>query len=118
MNEQLVLLLEIQDLTSKTREIESGELGELEQSHFGMDPDAAATTLREKAAELIADLKPNIRARFQAISDRVDRPVVPVIGGTCFGCYVSIPAATAGEQDPNAEVQSCETCGRFIYILS
>lgn len=118
MNEHVVLMLEIQDLTSKARELESGELADLEQTHFGMDPSDAATQLREKAEELQEELPPNVRSRFKLIADRFDRAVVPVIGGTCFGCYVSIPTATAGEQDPNSTVQSCETCGRFIYILT
>jgi len=118
MNEQLVLMLEIQDMTAKAKEIESGELGDLERAHFGMDSTAAATTLRQKAEELVEELKPNVRERFRKMVKRFDRAVVPVIGGVCFGCFVSIPTATAGEQDPNADLQSCETCGRFIYILA
>jgi predicted nucleic acid-binding Zn-ribbon protein len=110
-------MLEIQDLTSKAREIESGALGDLEQAHFGVKPKEAVATLRAKAEELTEGLRPDARARFRRVSARVDRAVVPVIGGTCFGCYVSIPTATAGEQEPNAELQSCETCGRFIYIV-
>lgn len=117
MNQQLVSMLEIQDLTSKAREIENGELADLERAHFGVDPGEAASTLRQKAEELLSALDPRIQKRFRTISGRVDRAVVPVIGGTCFGCFVSIPTATAGEQDPNATLQSCETCGRFIYIL-
>ena len=117
MNEQLVLMLEIQDMTAKAREIEGGELGDLDRAHFGMDAKAAAGTLREKAEELVEELTPSARARFRMMAKRFDRAVVPVIGGTCFGCFVSIPTATAGEQDPNADLQSCETCGRFIYIL-
>jgi len=118
MNEQLVLMLEIQDLTSKAREIESGELGALEKAHFGIDPIQAVTTLRAKAEELLGELDPNVRERFKRVVGRVDRAVVPVIGGTCFGCYVSIATATAGEQNPNSAIQNCESCGRFIYILA
>lgn len=117
MNEQLVLMLEIQDMTAKAKEIESGELGTLERAHFGMDASAAIQTLRQKAEELVEELNPNIRDRFRKMVKRMDRAVVPVISGMCFGCYVSIPTATAGEENPNADLQSCETCGRFIYIL-
>lgn len=117
MNEQLVLMLEIQDLTSKAREIESGELGDLEKAHFGVEPATAVHALRAKADQLLDELQPSVRARFRRVAARVDRAVVPVIGGTCFGCYVSIPTATAGEQHPNAAIQTCETCGRFLYIL-
>lgn len=117
MNEELVLMLEIQDLTSKAREIESGELGDLEEAHFGIEPATAVKALRGKAEKLLADLGPNVRGRFSQLVKRVDRAVVPVIDGTCFGCYVSIPTATAGEQNPNAGLQTCETCGRFLYIV-
>ena len=117
MNEQLVLMLEIQDLKSKAREIEGGELGDLEETHFGVEPDQAVGALRSKAAELMERLAPNVRGRFKQLVQRADRAVVPVIEGTCFGCYVSIPTATAGEQEPNAALQTCETCGRFLYIV-
>lgn len=117
MNGQLVLMLEIQDMTAKAKEIESGKLGDLERAHFGMDPAAAIETLLEKSEELVEELRPNVRERFRKMVKRFDRAVVPVVGGMCFGCYVLIPTATAGEQDPNADLQSCESCGRFIYIL-
>ena len=117
MNEQLVLMLEIQDLKSKAREIEGGELRNLERTHFGVEPDQAVSALRSKASDLMERLAPNVRGRFKQLVQRADRAVVPVIDGTCFGCYVSIPTATAGEQEPNAELQTCETCGRFLYIV-
>ncbi len=117
MNEQLLVMLEIQDLKSKAREIERGELGDLEETHFGVDPDQAVTALRNKATELMGGLRADTRGRFKALAERADRAVVPVVDGTCFGCYVSIPTATAGEREPNSALQSCESCGRFLYIL-
>lgn len=117
MNPHLVTLLEIQDLTSKARELEAGDLGALERSYFGVEPAEAAARLREKANELEQDLPTPIRQWLRKVAGHVDRAVVPVIGGTCFGCFVSIPTATAGEGDPNEHLRSCETCGRFIYIL-
>jgi len=118
MNDQLVVMLEIQDLRSKAREIEEGDLAEIEREHFAMDPDEAVSRLNEKAESLADALSPGVRARFRKLAERFDRAVVPVIEGTCFGCYVSIATATAGEQDPNTTLQSCETCGRFLYIVN
>lgn len=118
MNEHLVVLLEIQDLLSKAREIEEGEMATFERAHFGVEPAAAAGQLRDKASELEAGLPQSVRQRLKKVAGHVDRAVVPVIGGTCFGCFVSIPTATAGEGAPNADLRSCETCGRFIYILN
>lgn len=119
MDPQLMLLLEIQEVRAKARELRSGtELGSLEEEYFGMDPAAAADALEEKAGDLEAELSPPVRRRYDLIAGRVDRVVVPVIGGTCYGCFVSIPTATAGDRDANAQLRSCENCGRFIYVLS
>ena len=119
MDTQLVLLLEIQEVRAKTREFRAGsEFSELEQQHFGMDPAQAADALEAKAAELEGALDPKVRRRYELIAGRVDRVVVPVINGTCYGCFVSIPTARSGDAEANAHLQSCETCGRFIYVVS
>ena len=113
------LLLEIQDLSAKAREMEAGsELGSLEESAFGIDVAEAAARIRVKIDELAGQLSTPVGRRYQRIRGTVDRVVVPVIAGTCYGCYVSVPTATSGEMDPNAVLQSCEHCGRFLYFLS
>lgn len=118
MNEQLVKLLEIQDMSSKVRELQgSTQLEELEQEHFNIDPQAAVRTLEERIASLVDELDVRIRRRYERVAGSLDRVVVPVINGVCYGCLVSIATAVAGEQDPNASLQSCENCGRFIYIV-
>lgn len=117
IDDQLVLLLEIQDLSTKCRELETGEgMGELEQSQFGMDLSEAKDTLKAKVTELEGQLADRIRRRYERIAGRVDRVVVPVLNGTCYGCFVQVATATAGEESPNAELQTCEHCGRFLYF--
>lgn len=117
IDDQLMLLLEIQDLSTKARELESDEgMGALERNQFGMDVSEARDTLNEKVGELEAQLSERIRRRYERIAGRVDRVVVPVLNGTCYGCFVQVATATAGEQDPNAELQTCEHCGRFLYF--
>ncbi len=117
VHEQLVLMLEIQDLTAKRRELESEVgMGAMEVSQFGIDLDEARDALTRKVEELEGGLDDRTRRRYDRISGRMDRVVVPVINDTCYGCYVQVAAATAGEQDPNAELQTCENCGRFLYF--
>lgn len=118
MDTQLILLLEIQEVRAKARELRAGnELSEMEQRLFGMDPETAAAALDARVGELEKSLSERIRRRYEAIAGHLDRVVVPVIGGTCYGCFVSIPTATAGDRDRNANLRTCETCGRFIYIV-
>ncbi len=119
MHPQLILLMELQDLRGQLRELsEGGESETLEEEHFHIDPAEARDQLAEKIAELEDGLSGPIRARYQRIAPSRDRVVVPVINGVCYGCFVSIPTATAGDLGVHQELQSCQSCGRFIYVLS
>ena len=116
---QLTLLLEIQDLSAKARELESESgLGTIEEAEFGIDLVEAAGRIRVKIGELAGQLSPQVGRRYARIEGNMDRVVVPVIEGTCYGCFVSVPTATSGEMDPNALLQTCEHCGRFLYFLA
>ncbi len=118
IHDELTLLLQIQDIKAKIKELrdESG-LGGLEQEQFGIDPDEAALQLSQRVTELEGQLSPSVHGRYMRIAGHLDRVVVPVIAGTCYGCFVSIPTATVSDDDPNASLQTCEHCGRFLYIL-
>jgi len=117
MHSQLMLLLEIQDLHLQKTDLlgERSEEG-VEARHFHIEPDDVAAALDEKVRELKEQLEPAIRSRLERGFPTLGRMVVPVIGGVCYGCFVSIPTARTGE--PNEGVQTCENCGRFIYVLS
>lgn len=117
MSTDLTVLLEIQDLKTKLRELssESG-LSEFEKEEFGIDPARAVEALRDKVGQLEDKLSPEARRRYDRVVGSVDRVVVPVIHGTCYGCFTAVPTATAGERDPNASLTTCEHCGRFLYF--
>ncbi|MGD2070928.1 MAG: hypothetical protein PVI57_19820 [Gemmatimonadota bacterium] len=119
MNPDLMTLLEIQDLRSKIRELQDSEqLEALEQEHFNIDPEEAVDHLRSRIEALEGELGDRIRRRYQRVAASLDRVVVPVINGVCYGCFVAVATAVAREEDPNESVQSCENCGRFLYFLS
>lgn len=119
MNRNLVTLLEIQDLRSKARELRGrSDLDLLEEEHFNIDPKEAADRLEERLGGLEEELDGHIRRRYDRVKNNLDRVVVPVINGVCYGCFVSIATAVAGDEDPNESIQSCENCGRFLYILA
>lgn len=117
MHPQMMLLLEIQDLhLQKTALLDEPELLDLEKGHFQIDPQEAAAALDQKIKELQEGLDPAIRNRCEKGLPTRGRMVVPVIGGVCYGCFVSIPTSRGGGM--NRAVQVCESCGRFIYFLS
>jgi len=122
MNPQLQTLLEIQDLRGQLKELSSQEdtshLGSLEAEHFGIDLEQAREHLAEKIQELEGELSPSVRGRYERIAPHRERVVVPVIHGVCYGCFVSIPTATAaGDQGIHQDLESCQNCGCFIYVL-
>ncbi len=119
MHPQLSLLLELQDLRSQYRELqEEPKAEEVEAEHFNIDIGEALEEMAEKIDELEDELETDVKRRYRRVKGSMEKVVAPVINGVCYGCFVSIPTARARDTDPNEEIHTCESCGRFIYILS
>jgi predicted nucleic acid-binding Zn-ribbon protein len=115
MNPQLETLLEIQDLKSQRNElVEHGAGRDVEEEVFNISVEDALGQLDEKITEMEGSLAPPVRNRYQRLAAR-GRFIVPVINGTCFGCFVSIPTALSSER--NLELRYCDNCGRFLYLI-
>jgi uncharacterized protein len=118
MHTQLEMLLEIQDLKTQRRELEeTGGGQDVEREVFNVSIDAALAQLDEKIAEMQGALDPRVRNRYEKLASRNTRPVVPVINGTCYGCFVSVPTALASDADRNEDLRFCDHCGRFLYLI-
>lgn len=119
MNAQLEKLLEIQDLKSQRRalqEVPSSER-EMQEQVFNLGVEAALVQLDEKIAEMEESLDPPVRSRYRRLAGKHARVVVPVIRGSCYGCFVAVPTALASDADRNEEIRSCQSCGRFLYLI-
>jgi predicted nucleic acid-binding Zn-ribbon protein len=117
MHPQLEALLEIQDLKTQRRELGESSSRDVQEAVFGLSTDVALTILDEKIAEMEEALAPEVRSRYRRMAGKQPRVVVPVIRGTCYGCFVQIPTALASDADRNEEVRSCQSCGRFLYLI-
>lgn len=118
MHPQLEILLQIQDLKAQKRElVEAEHARQVEEEQFNIDVDSAVEQIDEKIAEMKETLDPAIRSRFERIAGGRGRPVVPVVNGTCYGCFTSIPTARASGGGRNQSLLSCENCGRFLYVV-
>ena len=116
MHPHLETLLEIQDLKTQRRELEQAER-EVQESVFGLSVDDAVRELEAKIVEMEESLPPQVRNRYQRVGAKHPRVVVPVIRGTCYGCFVQVPTALASDADRNEEVRTCQNCGRFLYLI-
>lgn len=117
MHAQLELLLELQDLHTQKRSLSEKEHAEVETEMFDVDIDAALVTLDEKLVELEGRLEPRVRDRYRDLTTAVDRAVVPVLSGTCYGCFVAVPTADASAARRNQTLGVCSQCGRFLYYV-
>jgi predicted nucleic acid-binding Zn-ribbon protein len=117
LHPQLEILLQLQDLQSQRRELldEAGPGRKFELEEFHIDVDEAARLLEEKIEELRESLEPVVRKRYDRIAAGHRRVVVPVVHGTCYGCFTMIATAAAGTRS-NEIIRHCENCGRFVYL--
>ena len=117
MHPQLEILLQIQDLKSQRRELVEGETARaLQEEAFNVDIDDAVAHLEERVGELEEELEPSVRGRYRRIRSAKSRVVVPVIGGTCYGCFVQIPTGGPDDTQRSETLLTCENCGRFLYV--
>lgn len=117
MHPQLELLLEIQDLRSQETALREEALRDVESDVFAMQVDEAVEVLRDKIDELEERLELPVRRRYRTLVGKDMRPIVPVLQGTCYGCFMAVPTAWASEAERNAQIDVCENCGRFLYHL-
>jgi predicted nucleic acid-binding Zn-ribbon protein len=117
MHPHLELLLQLQDLKSQVRELSESEPDRLvEQEEFNVDLEQAVAQLRERIGELKQELPPGVRSRLERFVQKGGRAVVPVINGTCYGCFSALPTASTSAMR-NDRLNHCEHCGRFLYVL-
>lgn len=118
MHSQLEALMEIQDLKAQRKELEETSAErQVEQDVFHMRVEEALADLDAKIVEMEGKLEPRVRSRYERLAGRRGRAVVPVIGGTCYGCFVAVPTALSTDAERNDELRYCDHCGRFLYLI-
>jgi predicted nucleic acid-binding Zn-ribbon protein len=62
------------------------------------------------------NVPPPVLGRYEFIRSRLSAPViVPVEGGVCGGCHISIPPQSYNELQKGQQILSCPNCQRLIY---
>ena len=118
MHAQLEVLMEIQDLKSQRKELQdTAAEREVEEGVFGIRVEDALAELDGKILEMEEKLDPPVRGRYLRLAGRRGRAVVPVIGGTCYGCFVAVPTALSTSAERNDKLRYCDHCGRFLYVI-
>ena len=117
MHPQLELLMELQDMRAQSRALAEDPTRGVEEEVFALTPDEARRALDAKIDELVDDLDTGVRSRYDAIERSLERVVVPVLNGVCYGCFVAAPTAWTSRTGRNDEITTCSHCGRFLYYV-
>ncbi|HEX6309854.1 MAG TPA: C4-type zinc ribbon domain-containing protein [Longimicrobiales bacterium] len=118
MHPQLEILLQIQDLKSQGRELSDSEGDRtVEENEFHIDVESAVRQIAERVEELKQELPAHVRGRLERFARGAGRAVVPVINGICYGCFTAVPTASLAALGRNDNVNHCENCGRFLYLV-
>jgi uncharacterized protein len=115
---QLEILLQIQDLQAQRKELQEGRSErQFQEDAFRMNVAVAMARLDEKITEVVAELSPGVRRRYERVAVKSERVVAPVINGVCYGCFVAIPTSIASDAGERAKLRNCENCARFLYFV-
>jgi len=80
------------------------------------DAQKRLTTLGGKRKTACGVVPPPILGRYEFIRSRIANPViVPVDGGVCGGCHISIPPQIFNDLQKGTQIISCPNCQRLIY---
>lgn len=69
----------------------------------------------EKLEQIRKDVDPALFQRYEKVKQHYAAPIVPVIGGKCNGCNMSLPMVMLKRLNAPDAVLECENCGRILY---
>jgi predicted nucleic acid-binding Zn-ribbon protein len=122
--EKAALVDELQRQTSLLEEVEAEHLAlqnELSACEEGLQTRVAAAQatledLLQKRQETGREVPSPLFNRYEFIRERLRHPViVPVAGGVCSGCNISIPPQNYIELQKAAQILSCPNCQRLMF---
>ena len=80
------------------------------------DAQKRLASLGSKRKTACGVVPPPILGRYEFIRSRISNPViVPVDGGVCGGCHISIPPQIFNDLQKGTQIISCPNCQRLIY---
>jgi len=106
------VLVALQDLDQMIREAEEpANRQKLEEMGF---PVTGLEELRKARGKLEEKLPRAMLTRYEKLSDRMGRAVVPVVDKVCTGCFSNVPSVFTSSVNRDKVIQ-CETCGRILF---
>ena len=114
MNRDLERLISLHDLDVMIGDLVNKDIRRQEK-RLGLSPDDAVTELRKMRDELDSSINRRFRDKYNQLSAHYGNAVVPVVHERCSGCFTQLPTALFASPERNEQVETCPSCGRFIY---
>jgi C4-type zinc ribbon domain len=69
-----------------------------------------------RKAELRGSIPPQILGHYDRLAARGKKGVAVVRNQVCTGCHMRLPIGTINTLMQDADIQLCDTCGRYLYL--
>ncbi len=86
-----------------------------QEKKLGLSPALAVEQLRKMRDELSLTIDRRYRDLYDQLAGHYGNAVVPVVNLMCSGCFTQLPTAFSPSTEKNDQVETCPSCGRFIY---
>ncbi len=73
--------------------------------------------VEKEKAELRALIPPQILGHHDRLVVRGKKSVAIVRNQVCTGCHMRLPIGTINTLMQGTDIQLCDTCGRYLYLL-
>lgn len=114
MNKELEKLISLHDLDVMISDLVNSDIKKQEKK-LGLSPDSAVKELLKMRDELAQTIERKHRDMYDRLAGHYGNAVVPVVNQRCSGCFTQLPTAFFASPDRNDQVETCPSCGRFIY---
>lgn len=114
MNKVLEKLISLHDLDVMISDLANKDIKKQEKK-LGLSPDSAIAELNKMRDQLASTIDRKYRDMYDRLAGHYGNAVVPVVNHRCSGCFTRLPTAFLASPDRNVQVETCPSCGRFIY---
>lgn len=81
------------------------------------DAEIQLIEVAEKRKRAVEKLTPQMKGEYERVHQRYNgEAVVPLLNGTCKGCFVNVPPQIIEQLYQADSIIRCDNCGRFLYI--
>ncbi|MFW6159420.1 MAG: zinc ribbon domain-containing protein, partial [Planctomycetota bacterium] len=109
--ERETLTAEVEQAEKDARQRREELQDELDKGRARMDE------LRKQRRQAAKDVPDEIFAKYERLIERRGQTaMVPVVNGSCQGCFMKLRPETVAQLRKGSDLVTCHSCGRILYL--